>query len=210
MLLRLFTLTLICLFSYAAETLAQDPGDIFDTVYYDKYNYKIKAKYGVFYREPAKKEGSHYIATWRLMDGTPLFTCSYLAVLIDYHLSIEDGVGYKDGPIIAYAKDHIAYVGEFRKNEPVGTWRYFYEGTDQQRNVIIYDSSGNSYHTIRFTKEGKKLMDGNYKKLIRSGNPNRTVWTGSMWKRMPYTKSDFYPHGTFIFYFSDTQSPKLF
>jgi periplasmic protein TonB len=151
----------------AAACFAQ--GDNFaDTVYYDESWYKVKKKYAKYYRIPAVKNGDRYIASYYKMGGTPVRTGSVIPVRVDYHKSIEDGIGIMDGPWTFYDDIGIKSAeGQFRQNQKSGLWKYYYnDGISLLATEDYYDDQPICYTTFYYRQSEKKINEGILMKYI--------------------------------------------
>src|SRR5690606_10765887 len=75
----------------------------FKTIYYNAEGQIVKnKKEAAYYRLPVIKDGDRYEAEFMRMDNTRMKLCTYLPVMVNYQLSLEEGVGIKDGPYREY------------------------------------------------------------------------------------------------------------
>lgn len=99
-------------------------------VYYDADWQTLPNKNNaVYYREPVIKNGDRYEVEFFRADKTRVKTCSYLPVTVNYQLSIDEGVGIKDGPFTYYdAKGEKDSEGNYEQNKMEGPWKYYKNG----------------------------------------------------------------------------------
>ncbi len=174
---------LFCLIFFNSISTHAGSGNLADTVYYDGYKAKVKKKYAQYFRTPAIKEGDRYIATLCRKDGRPIFTGTYKATMTNYHLSIDDGTGFKDGRFVVFNENgDTASITIYAMDKPVEEHIYRADGTLMLQSNYDYDSHL-KYETL-FDQDGRKVKEGAYN--IRGG----------------YSK-----YGMWIYYFEGTEEP---
>ncbi len=111
-------------------------------VYYNADWQPLKNKKdAVYYRTPGIKNGPRYELECFRADNTRLKTCSYLPKVINYQLSLDEGVAVKDGPFIFYDEQgNIESEGYYTDDKKTGEWKLYKNGvlvaTEQYENGV--------------------------------------------------------------------------
>lgn len=108
----------------------QPSASFWRTVYYNVDWQPLKnKKEAVYYRTPVIKNGPRYEVEFFRADNTRLKTCSYLPKVVNYQLSLDEGVAVKDGPFIFYdAQGNRESEGSYTDDKKTGEWKLYKNG----------------------------------------------------------------------------------
>ena len=82
--------------------------------------------------------------------------------------NFTDSLGRKQGYWKKYNKDTLKYEGQFKNNNPIGEFKYYYYN-GKVKALTTYSDSGRIAKTIMFHKDGKKNGEGTYVDKKKSG-----------------------------------------
>lgn len=102
------------------------------TVYYDA-NWKIvkRKDLATYYRPPVVKNGDRYEVEYYSMNDKRVKSGTYIPRIVNYQLSVEDGVGIKDGPFVFYdANGNKQRAGEYKNDLKQGEWKVYDNGRE--------------------------------------------------------------------------------
>lgn len=97
------------------------------TIYYDANWQPVKKKQdAVYYRAPVIKNGDKYDVEFFRMDNSRVRTGSYIPQVVNYQLSIDEGVGIKDGEFIYYYDNgQKESEGNYIQDKKEGEWKFY-------------------------------------------------------------------------------------
>lgn len=206
--MKRLVLFLIILISLSRQVNAQNPGRIFDTVYYDNnFNIVIFKSNSSYFRVPATKDTNNkYTTTYYRKNGSLYKKGSYKAVLAEYKLSIEDGVGIQDGVFTFYNEEgEKQEEGHIVNDERAGVWNVYFKGDFVFTKT--YSIRGVDPHYTFFYAEDRRKSEGvlHYGKIVNgveaytTSTSDRTTTT-SMRTTVASYRSKYVREGTWKFY----------
>jgi hypothetical protein len=103
---------------------------LYRTLYFDANWNLLKNKKGAaYYRTPVLKDGERYEVEYFRIDNTRLRLVTYLPVIVNYQLSVDDGVAIRDGRFISYDENGEKETeGSYVQNKKQGEWKNYKEG----------------------------------------------------------------------------------
>ena len=109
------------------------------TQYYDaEWKLVKKKKDAVYYRLPVLKNGDRYEVEFFRIDGKRYRTASYFPEIVNYQLTLDDGIAKKDGLFTWYDESgEIELQGWYKNNVRDGEWKHYKNGL--LKSTDIYD-----------------------------------------------------------------------
>lgn len=102
----------------------QPSNSFWKTIYYDAdWNPVKKKAEAVYYREPVIKNGDRYEVEYFRAGGKRYMTGSYIPQVVNYQLSLDEGIAIKDGHFVFYdEKGEKKCEGEYVQDKKAGDW----------------------------------------------------------------------------------------
>lgn len=175
-------LTFVCLFNIVyAQNLKKE---LSDTFYYSERWIKTGVKSAKFYRPPVKKEDDRCLVKFYTIDNKLYKKYLVKPVKLDYRYSIDPKVAIPDGAYTEYYPGgSIKKTGEYEHGKQIGTWKVFYEDSDQPEIIDFYYKNQPTVYYESYYESGLKRKEGIF---LRTHIDNDTF----------YTKN-----GTWLYYF---------